>query len=255
MTTNAPAKRPISKVRIGTPALVGVVLALSAPVAAATQLLMSPGSTHQDSVSNPYTGEIDKVVVKGDSGSVDLRSDAPADTALVETDRQWRGDKAKPPTCAQALVHGTLSLNCNEPSDGSVSWILHVPAAVAVTIDVTDGAVNVTGVAGAIDITTTNGAIDGRQLGGGGAVFTSTNGAIDAKFSGQPTSITASSTNGSIDITTNGSPYGVKPLPGKHDLSRNGGKDLKNTGAYDGGPDTIALWSENGSVTVRDPNS
>ena len=259
MTTNAPTRRPISKVRIGTPALVGVVVALSIPVGAGVAFLNFPRNFHQYSSVTPITGAIKSVVVDGGAANLDIDGSGPAGGASVGQDVEWTGDKTKPPQLIESIdSQGVLHLSARCASsqgtynggDCSISWIAHVPAGVPLTATFTDGNVIVRNFTAPYNVRTTNGNIDVVNGDRGNATLRADNGEVNAAFTGQPKTIAATTTNGNVAITTNGSAY--LDLVSAH----NGNQHISNNGSTDrNSPGTITVTTVNGDVTIQNPSS
>jgi DUF4097 and DUF4098 domain-containing protein YvlB len=257
MTKDAKPSRPIGTVRIGTPLLVGIVLAISAPIAVASVVesgVADPGNEEPSSVSlaGSLTQPITKVVVHGANGSVRVTGDKSVSgvkgTAVVD----WHGN-AKP-TLDETVADGVATLTFSPPAGvesyrGGVGWDVSVPLTADVVVATSDGTATLDGLGGTVDATTTNASIEARGLGSGVATLTSSNGDIRASFVGAPSLIKAETSNASVTIETDGkTPYFDK----LHTTNGNTTPDNPGADDYTLAPvRMIDVKTTNGNINVR----
>ena len=250
MTTDANPVRPIGTLKISTPLLVAVILAVAAPVGIAWTVksgVLDPGK--EDSSPVQLSGPVTSVVVEGFDGSVRVRADPSVTGFGGHATVDWRGTR---PQLVETVKDGvaTLSYSRSVTTDkAGVSWDITIPPTAAVTVTTTNGSAQLTGVGGAVTVTTTNASIKAQRLGGGTASFKSANGDITADFAGAPASIRAESSNGNVTVITDGkTPYF------DHTSTTNGNTVRDNLGADDytiATVRTIEARTTNGNITVH----
>jgi hypothetical protein len=207
MTTDAKPQtpRPIGTVKIGTPLLAGLVLALCAPVAVAAALDLGDGREHsvpeQINVAGPFT----KVVVKGENDSVRVIGDATVGGAIGQANLSWGEHR---PEVVQQVQDGvlTLSFTCSAGLNecGGVAWSIRVPPSVTVQVGTSNAGIEISKITGGVQAQTSNGEITAVDLGSGPASLVTSNASITASFAGAPNTIAAHTSNSSITIKTDG---------------------------------------------------
>jgi hypothetical protein len=141
---------------------------------------------------------------------------------------------------------------------------ISAPSSADLTVESTNGAIGVSGLAGSVRVQTTNGTIDTRNLGGtldlqttNGAIRASacesddvtartTNGAVDLHFTRAPGTVKAGSTNGSITVSV---PSDESYFIDAHTV--NGRVDTNDIGSDRKADRTITAETVNGAITVR----
>lgn len=250
MTTDPDPVRPIGTLKISTPLLVGVILAVAAPVAIAWTVrsgALDPGK--EDTSQVALTGPITSVVVDGFDGSVRVVADPAATTVKGQVTVDWHSRR---PQLVETVKDGVATLGYDRstvPDRAGLAWDITVPPTAAVTVTTTNGSAKLTGVGGAVTVTTTNASINGERLGSGAASFHSTNGDITVDFAGAPDSIRASSANANITVVTDGkTPYF------DHTSTTNGNTVRDNLGSDDYTIATkrvVDVTTTNGNIAIH----
>ncbi|MFL6111777.1 MAG: DUF4097 family beta strand repeat-containing protein [Catenulispora sp.] len=209
MTYDAPPPgRPIGTLRISTVALLGVVVAVSVPTAAAAITMSWSGQVDDQRATVPIgpAGPISRVVVQDSESDVVVTGDPAAIGAEGRADVQWKGKHGRRPALRQSVENGVLTLtkDCSSGGCGPVDIALRVPAGVSVQVTTSDGRVEVANVTGAVDLTSSDGDLQASGLGSGDASFQTTNGTVSAAFTGAPARIRVTTTNADVDIATDG---------------------------------------------------
>jgi hypothetical protein len=207
MTYDAtPPRAPIGALRLSTIAMVGVIVAVSVPAAAAAIAMSTQVSDQQARVGISASGPVTRVVVEDSVSDVLITGDSAASGVVGEGVVQWKGKGGKRPVLRQSLAGGVLTLtkDCSSGGCGAIDLTLTVPRDVAVQVTTSDGHIGVSGVTGAVDLTSSDGSIEADHLGSGNAAFHTTDGSVDASFAGAPALITAHTTNGSVTVVTDG---------------------------------------------------
>lgn len=255
MTTNTPRRnrpvRPIGRVRVGTPVLVGVVLAVTVPVALAYGAAggFSRFHDHQTPGVVDLSGPITAVEVTGLNGDVRVTGD-PAATGVTGTSLVEYHEDATEPRPTMTVVDGVAKLNWSCPGshcDGAVMWHITVPAAAKVTVTSSNASLDLDSLTGEIVATTSNADIDARHLGSGNATFQTRNADITAFFDGAPTLISASTSNANVEIWTDGKTETFDDVQ-----TSNGNTEVSNPGSYDRfAARTVQVRTTNGNVTIH----
>ena len=115
-----------------------------------------------------------------------------------------------------------------------------------VVIDADNGRVELTSVSGTIDVDGSNGRIVGRDLAGKVVDVSTDNGGIELEFAAAPDRVHASGDNGSIEIAVPRIDEGYSVIAD----TDNGGRDIEVNDNPDS-PHTVAVETDNGSITVR----
>lgn len=252
MTTNAPRPiRPIGQVRVGTPMLLGVVLAITVPVTVAYGAVGGFSHFHEHTLPQRVSlgGPMAAVQITGVNGDVEITGD-PQASGITGTAVIGYHETATMPQLRQSVVGGvaTLGFVCPGGScDGDVTWHVTVPAGLPVTAVTSNASVTLTGLTGRVDATSSNGGIDASHLGSGNATFHTSNAGVTAQFDGAPQQIMAKTSNGGVDVFTDGKTPAFDVVQ-----VSNGSTDESNVGRY--APDSgrmIIVETTNGGVTIR----
>jgi hypothetical protein len=202
--------RPIGTVRMGTPVLVGIVIAISAPIAVAATYLDGgiADDTYANNAAVPMSpvGSVDHLIVNGQNARMTVIGSPTATEVTATAHVKWAGGAQKP-TVSQQVTGGTLALGfaCGKnDGDCGVQWDVTVPAGVNLDAATTNAAIRLTNLTGTVNAKTSNAAINAAGLGSGDTVLRSTNGPIDATFVGGPKNITVTTTNDPINVKTDG---------------------------------------------------
>jgi hypothetical protein len=251
MTTDPNPVRPISTLKIGTPLLVAIVLAVAAPVGIAWAVgsgAFDPGK--EDTSPVTLSGPVTSVVIAGLDGPVRVIADPAVNGVTGRATVDWHGDHR--PQLVETVKDGVATLDYDRSTatdQAAVSWDVTVPPTAAVTVGTTNGSAELTGVGGAVTVTTSNASISGDRLGSGAASFESSNGDITVDFAGAPTSIKAKSSNANVTVVTDGkTPYFDRTS------TSNGNTVRDNLGSDDYTLATtrmIDVRTTNGNVTVH----
>ena len=252
MTTNAPRPvRPIGQVRVGTPMLVGVVLAITVPATVAYGAIGGFSQLHEQTQTEPVSlgGPIAAVEITGVNGDVEVTG-APQASGVTGIAVIGYHRTATMPQLRQSVVDGvaTLAFTCPGGScDGDVTWHVTVPAGLPVTAVTSNASVTLTGLTGRVEATSSNGGIDVRHLGSGDATFHTSNAGVTAQFDGAPHQIMAKTSNAGVDIFTDGKTPAFDAVQ-----VSDGSTDESNPGKYDPNAGrTIIVETSNGGVTIR----
>lgn len=243
--------RPIGHVRIGTPLLLGIVVAVAVPVTVAYGAAggFSRFHDHQLPGNVSLAGPITSVEVTGLNDSVRVTGSATA-AMVTGTDLVEYHEAATQPQLQETVVDGVAKLTWTCPGDhcdGGVSWNLTVPAGVPVTATTSNATVFLNALTGTVSATSSNGGIDGHHLGSGDVTFRTRNADITAQFDGAPRLITADTENAGIDITTDG-----RTPTFDYVQTSNASADLSNPGFATPQTDhEIRAVTTNGGVTIR----
>jgi hypothetical protein len=253
MTPDAKRIRPIGTVKIGTPLLVGIVLAVAAPVVVGWVIASGaadPG--HEDAPAFSLAGPVTSVVITGLDGTVRVTGDPSVSGVSGRVTVDWHGQSRPQPV--ETIKDGVATLTFTRLPVGAhnnamVSWDVLVPTTAAVTVTTSNASATLTGVGGAVDVTTSNASIRGVGLGDGLATFHTSNGTIEAAFTGAPPSIKAKSSNASVTITTDG-----KTRYFDRTTTSNGNTNRENDGQNDytlAPTRMIDVETSNGSITIH----
>lgn len=202
----SPPRAQIGTLRISGIALVGVILAVTVPAAAAAFTMSTRVIDQQERVRIDAVGPISRVVVADSESDVRITGDAAVSGVTGQAVLQWKGKGGKRVELRQSVSGGVLTLakDCSSGGCGPVDITLTVPPGVSVLTTTSDGDIALSGVTGPVDLESSNGSIEADHLGSGNATFRSTNGSIEASFTGAPARIAAQTTNGSVTIGTDG---------------------------------------------------
>jgi hypothetical protein len=251
--TSKPSRpvRPIGRVRIGTPLLLGVVVAVTVPVTLAYGAAggFSRFDEHQLPGTVSLAGPITSVEITGLDESVRVTGSTTAamvtGTSLVEYH-----EAATQPQLQETVVDGVAELTWTCPGthcSGAVSWNITVPAGVPVTAATTNASVYLTSLTGTLTANSSNGDIIGHHLGSGDATFTTSNAGITAQFDGAPKLISATTDNAGVEIDTDGRTSAYDDV-----RTENSGTDLTNPGNDIPQTDhVIRVRTRNASVNIH----
>jgi hypothetical protein len=149
------------------------------------------------------TARVTSVVIHGGVGSVDVTGTSGSAVTVA----QHASYSSKPPAVSRVL-HGTtltLAYTCPAQLACGVSYDVHVPRDVAVSVSTSAGAVTLTSLAGPVSGRATAGLITGVDLRCDVASFTASAGGVIATFAVAPRSVTAATKVGPITLTVPGS--------------------------------------------------
>ncbi|MBW8805441.1 MAG: DUF4097 family beta strand repeat protein [Catenulisporales bacterium] len=250
MTYDAPPPgRPIGALKISTVALLGVVVAVGVPTAAAAIAMSVSGRVDDQraAVAITATGPISRVVVQDSESDVVVTGDPAATGAEGRAQIQWKGEHGRRAALRQSVENGVLTLakDCSSGGCGPVNIDLRVPANVSVQVTTSDGSVEVANVTGAVDLTSSDGELRASGLGSGDASFQTTNGTVSAEFTGAPARIRAGTTNADVHITTDGKTTYYDSVQ-----TTNGSQSLTNPQDRFAA-DEIDVTTSNGNVSVK----
>ncbi|GGZ17540.1 DUF4097 family beta strand repeat-containing protein [Streptomyces nitrosporeus] len=218
---------------------------------------MVQGQTYED--ESTLSGKITSVRLENGSGGVTLNGTEGGGKLSLHRKLEYWGDRPEDPT--HRIEGGVLVLKgCDGDSRCSVNYTVDVPAGIAVSGQVSSGAVHLAGVgavkvatssgriemegvSGAVDVRTSNGRITGRDIKGGEIQAQTSNGAIDLTPA-TPQNVRATTSNGDITLTVPPGSYQVAAD------SNNGGEDIGVT-SDPAGRYRLGLKTSNGAITVR----
>lgn len=186
-------------------ALLAAVLLAGAALLAGCDGLGNVGAGSHNPPASQFTvtERVTSVVIHGGAGSVDVTGTS-GSTVTVAQHASYSG---KPPAVSHVLRGTTLTLSYSCPAQLAcgVSYDVHVPRDVAVSVSATAGAVTLTSLAGTVSARATAGLITAADLRGGVASFNANAGGINATFTVAPRSVTAATNVGPITLTVPGS--------------------------------------------------
>ncbi len=265
----APAPAPSPRPRPGGSALRRMVLAVAIVVmvvlfafgawTAVGFATLRSAERHQ---SFAFTGS--RLVVGTSNGSIHVTA---GQAGRVEVDTHLRYSQLNPPHPTVRADGGQLTLKDGCPNGVvifcDVSFDLRVPAALALQLTTSNGAVAVSGVTGALDVhtsngsitadgatgqlslRTSNGAIRARDLHTAVVDATTSNGSVTVSFLTTPTHVAVNTSNGAVRVTVPGGsgPYRV-------DVTTDNGSRTVDVPTDPNATRTISVRTSNGSVHV-----
>jgi hypothetical protein len=239
---HAPAlpSRPVSTARIVLLAALGL-LVLSGVAFGVSEAL------HRTSDSRAVlTSPVRKIVIRADTGDVDVRAGLTSDVILSRHDA-WTIDK---PSVSERYADGVLTI---ETHCGNLTAVLRcrsdlqidAPPEVDVRIKASDGDIDLRGLSGRADVETAAGDIRTHRLEPVTVRAMSDAGDVSLDLFGEPARTEAESNGGDVRVTV---PYG----PYRVDASTNAG-NVKVEGLIrdDLAPQAIAALTNAGDITVR----
>lgn len=218
------------------------------------------------------TAKVDRIVLDGGSGDVQVKAVPGTETRITRTIRS-----ASDPEQSYAITGSELHLSGSCGSDCSVSYAIEVPVGVSVTGSLTSGSMLLTGV-GSADVRANSGDIDIRGATGkiqaetnsgdilvadgtgpatlratsgdvtaermaGAVAATASSGNIDVRLT-RPASVTAKASSGNVDVVVPAGPYKV--------ITKSGSGDAHVDGIVEDGKSAnlIDLEASSGDISV-----
>ncbi|MGF1430481.1 DUF4097 family beta strand repeat-containing protein [Kitasatospora sp. LaBMicrA B282] len=152
-------------------------------------------------VSYGISQPVKKLVVKGDTGAVDVVGGG---DAVTVTEHQTYKD-GQPATTHRVSADGTLTLTYDCRNCG-VGYDVHVPAGTVVELTEDTGDIELSGLTADVQADVDTGQIRATGLGADKARLHTGTGSVTAAFTARPTAVDAHTETGSISITV---PQGV----------------------------------------------
>jgi hypothetical protein len=161
------------------------------------------GTHNPPATAFTVTAAVTSVIIHGGSGSIDVAGTS----GSAVTVSQQASYSSTPPKATHVLRGTTLTVSYTCPAEllCGVSYDVHVPRGVTVTVSASAGAVTLTSLAGTVSARATAGLITAVDLRSAVASFNSTAGGVIAAFSSAPRSLTAATNVGPIALTVPGS--------------------------------------------------
>jgi hypothetical protein len=186
-------------------AAAGAALLAAVPLVAGCGALGNIGAGSHNPPASEYTvtGRVTSVVIHGGAGSVDVTGTSGSTVTVA----QHASYSSKPPAVSHVVRGTTLTLSYTCPAQLAcgVSYDVHVPRDVAVSVSTSAGAVTLTSLGGTVSARAAAGLINAVDLRSGVASFNANAGGVIAAFSVAPRSVTATTNVGPITLTVPGS--------------------------------------------------
>jgi Putative adhesin len=208
---------------------------------------VSEALTNERTTNATIAQHIERVVVRAETGSVDVHGTQSA-RVMVRGELRWMWRK---PHLWTRVSGSTLFVSAECPTTAALNRCkadldLAIPFDADVVVRGDSGDISAERLAGHLSLTTDSGDIEGRDLNPSTVTATTDAGNVDLDFSTQPVSISANSDSGDVDVTVPaGGEYRVDATTEGGDVAVEG--ILRN----DHAGRTIRATADAGDVTVR----
>jgi putative adhesin len=222
--------------------LTGVLLVVCGAAVGASEVL-----TNERSTDRAIASHIERVVVRADTGHVNL-SGAEGSRVVVSERLRWIWRK---PRISMRVDGSTLIVSAECPGSSTLNRCkadldLAIPFDADVVVRGDSGDISAERLAGHLDLTTDSGDVAGRDLNPTVVKATTDAGNVDLDFATQPVSVSANSDSGDVDVTVPaGGEYRVDATTDAGDVEVDG--ILRN----DHAGRSITATADAGDVTVR----
>jgi hypothetical protein len=207
----------------------------------------SEALTHERTTDTTIARHIDRVVVRADTGHVNLQG-AEGARVMVRERLRWMWSK---PRVSTRVDGSTLTVSATCPGASTLNRCkadldLAIPFDADVVVRGDSGDISAERLAGHLQLTTDSGDVAGRHLNPISVKATTDAGNVDLDFATQPISIRANSDSGDVDVTVPaGGEYRVEATTDAGDVDVQG--ILRNDHAVR----SITATADAGDVTVR----
>jgi DUF4097 and DUF4098 domain-containing protein YvlB len=208
---------------------------------------VSEALTNERTINATIAEHIEHVVVRADTGNVDLHG-TQSPRVTVRGDLRWMWRK---PRLSTHVSGSTLFVSAECPTSTTLNRCkadldLAIPFDADVVVRGDSGDISAESLAGHLQLTTDSGDVEGRKLNPTTVTATTDAGNVDLDFSTEPVSIRANSDSGDVDVTVPaGGEYRVDATTEAGDVAVEG--ILRN----DHAGRTIRATADAGDVTVR----
>lgn len=222
--------------------LTGVLLVVCGVAVGASEAL-----THERTSTATIAHHIERVVVRADTGHVNLTG-SEGSRVIVRQQLRWIWSK---PRVWTHVKGSTLTVSAECPGSSTLNRCkadldLAIPFDADVVVQGDSGDIFAERLAGHLDLTTDSGTVAGRDLNPTVLKATTDAGNVDLEFATQPVSVNANSDSGDVDVTVPaGGEYRVDATTDAGDVTVEG--ILRN----DHAGRTITATADAGDVTVR----
>jgi DUF4097 and DUF4098 domain-containing protein YvlB len=222
--------------------LTGVLLVVCGVAVGASEVL-----THERTTTTTIARHIERVVVRADTGHVNL-SGSEGSRVVVRSQLRWMWSR---PRVATRVEGSTLRVSADCPGSSTLNRCkadldLAIPFDADVVVQGDSGDILADRLAGHLDLTTDSGDVAGRDLNPTVLSATTDAGNVDLEFTTQPVSVHANSDSGDVDVTVPaGGEYRVDATTDAGDVTVDG--ILRN----DHAGRSITATADAGDVTVR----
>jgi DUF4097 and DUF4098 domain-containing protein YvlB len=222
--------------------LTGVLLVVCGAAVGASEAL-----THERTTTATIARHIERVVVRADTGHVNL-SGSEGVRVKVRESLRWMWRK---PRVSTHVEGSTLTVSADCPGSSTLNRCkadldLAIPFDADVVVKGDSGDISAERLAGHLELTTDSGNVAGRDLNPTTVKATTDAGNVDLAFSTQPVSVHANSDSGDVDVTVPaGGEYRVDATTAAGDVTVQG--ILRN----DHAGRSITATADAGDVTVR----
>jgi Putative adhesin len=198
-----------------------------------------------------YRQPVSRVVVGTGTGSIDVRPGAAGSPVTVQRTLEWSLGRAS----SQEAVSGdvlTVRGRCEKDvgfATCSVSYVLTVPAATAVNVTSSTGAVQVRDLSGDVQARTSTGSVDLTGLRAPAVTAETSTGSVVVRFAAPPSSVSARAGIGSVEVVLpgDGTAYDVR-------ASTSTGRQSVRVPVDPSSTRHVTASTSTGSVEVRTPS-
>ena len=208
---------------------------------------VSEALTHERTTNATIARHIDRVVVRADTGHVNL-SGSEGTRVMVREKLRWMWRK---PRVATRVAGSTLMVSAECPGSSALNRCkadldLAIPFDADVVVRSDSGDILAQRLAGHLELTTDSGDVAGRDLNPTTVKATTDAGNVDLEFSTQPVVVHANSDSGDVDVTVPaGGEYRVDATTDAGDV------DVRGILRNDHAGRSITATADAGDVTVR----
>jgi hypothetical protein len=199
------------------------------------------GDNHSDVQDVTYNKALTTLGIDVTAGDITVTGDATGDTVQIRRQRSWRG--AEP--VVDDRWDGTALRTTVDCDSCGVSFVVHVPAAVAATLTSRSGDVAVTGLRGDAVLTSASGDIKARDLAAGTVTGKTSSGDVDLDLSTAPTTASATTSAGDVLVAVPGD------VTYRVETATSAGDKRVSVRTDPSAPHAIVARSSAGDVTVR----
>jgi hypothetical protein len=173
-----------------------------APTASASSGLAIPG-THRETKTYQIPAPVSTVIVISHAGSISITGGTGPGVSVAERLTYSKTPPVTSRTVSDRML--TASYTCPAQVVCAVSYVLRVPASVAVQVTTTAGAIRLADLSGRVTAKADAGLISATGLRGASVSLTNNVGAINAAFAAPPATIRAVTRVGAIKLRVPGS--------------------------------------------------